>query len=108
MKKKLFLILNNEILTSGLVMNAIGHMAIGIAPRFPLGSNPDIHLYVTNLEGIRAFRENAYLLNQKFGDAHTVFSDFSPTTVNGAAEDHEKQTAAIKESDIHYSACCFC
>jgi hypothetical protein len=108
MKKKLIIVLNDEVNPFGRVLNAIGHMMVGVSPRFPKEKFPVIEIYSASANLVRNFRTLAYDLNAKLSDNKSVFSDFSHTTTDGSAKDHEKQTSAIKEADINYFSTCIC
>jgi hypothetical protein len=106
-RPKLVIVINNEI-PAGKVLNAVGHMTVGMAPRFPKDKFPGIQIYSASKDVVRNFRKEAASLNAKLTDVNSVFSDFAHTTTDGSARDHEKQTREIKEADINYYAACIC
>ncbi|OGT42250.1 MAG: hypothetical protein A3F42_05180 [Gammaproteobacteria bacterium RIFCSPHIGHO2_12_FULL_37_34] len=106
--KRLLIILNQDIKPFGKVLNAIGHMAIGIAPRFPHGKLPIIQLYTAPTSLLHDFRHAVSKLHQQLSDQSCVVADFAHTTTDGTAKDHEIQTKLTKESEICYFAVCAC
>lgn len=108
MKSKLLVVLNNEITPFGMVMNAIGHMMVGVGPRVPVDKFPQIAVYSAPGRLVRRFRTEAAKLQDTLTLANCVFSDFAHTTTEGSAKDHETQTRAIKEENINYFAASIC
>lgn len=106
MLMKLIVVLSNQIEPFGKVFNAIGHMMVGMGPRFPQNKFPTIELYASSRASIRQFRTEAARLHAKL--PMSAFSDFSHTTTEGTAQDHARQTRAIRESEIDYWASCIC
>lgn len=106
--KKLILVLNNEVKPFGKVLNAIGHMMLGAGPRFPKNKFPLIDIYSASPTLVRHFRALSYTLNTQLTNEKSIFSDFSHTTTDGSAKDHEVQTSLIKEEDINYFSACIC
>lgn len=105
--RKLLIVFDNAI-PKGMVLNALGHMMLGVGPRIAPSAMPMIELYSATQEIVRAFRAKASELNRIMTDAKSIFSDFAHTTTAGSAADHQRQTAETPEAQLCYFASCFC
>lgn len=106
MSKKLIVVINNSV-EPGMIMNAVGHMMVGLGARIPEGNLPTLAVWRTTLEGMRAFRNMAAQEEGRLGKENTLFSDFAHTTTDGSARDHQTNTHATEEMGIIYFAACF-
>lgn len=105
--KKLILVLNRSI-NPGKVMNAIGHMTVGAAPRFPQDKRPVVDIYMASHQKVREFRAYTVKMHRELSEMNCLISDFAHTTTDGSAKDHEQQTLATSEANIDYFGAMIC
>lgn len=105
-KSKTLLVFLNENQPAGKVMNAIGHMMVGLGPRIPQGFMPEIRIFSGSESSIRAVRQTAYVRWQA-NRKTLIYSDFVHTTVEGSAQDHQNNTAMTLESELQYYGLAF-
>ncbi len=100
---KFIVVINREI-KFGTVLNAVGHMTLGLGHR--LEGEPDVGIYFANSSTVRAFRQLAATITKE-QSALTAFTDY-PHTMHGSDTFQQLELGkTVAEADMQYYGACF-